>query len=79
MAIHWCGTGLSAIPGLKKLILDGNDVIVWNRTVSKARKALEGVQVQINEFDMNTLGEKLAPRDIIVSMLQETGMFLLQN
>ena len=69
MAIHWCGTGLSAIPGLKKLILDGNDVIVWNRTVSKARKALEGVQVQINEFDMNTLGEKLAPRDIIVSML----------
>ena len=69
MAIHWCGTGVSAIPGLKKLILDGNDVIVWNRTVSKARKALEGVQVQINEFDMNTLGEKLAPRDIIVSML----------
>ena len=69
MAIHWCGTGLSAIPGLKKLILDGNDVIVWNRTVSKARKALEGVQVQINEFDMTTLGEKLAPRDIIVSML----------
>ena len=69
MAIHWCGTGLSAIPGLKKLILDGNDVIVWNRTVSKARKALEGVQVQINEFDMNALGEKLAHRDIIVSML----------
>ena len=57
MSIHWCGTGLSAIPGLKKLILDGNDVIVWNRTVSKARKALEGVQVQINEFNMNALGE----------------------
>ena len=69
MAIHWCGTGLSSIPGLKKLILDGNNVIVWNRTVSKARKALEGVQVQINEFDMNALGEKLAHRDIIVSML----------
>ena len=47
MAVHWCGTGLSAIPGLKKLILDGNNVIVWNRTVSKARKALEGVQVTI--------------------------------
>ena len=69
MAIHWCGTGLSSIPGLKKLILDGNNVIVWNRTVSKARKALEGVQVQINEFDMSALGEKLADRDIIVSML----------
>ena len=47
MAVHWCGTGLSAIPGLKKLILDGNNVIVWNRTVSKARKALEGVEVTI--------------------------------
>ena len=22
MTVHWCGTGLSAIPGLKKLILD---------------------------------------------------------
>ena len=36
MVVHWCGTGLSAIPGLKKLIIDGNNVIVWNRTVSKA-------------------------------------------
>ena len=69
MAVHWCGTGLSAIPGLKKLILDGNHVIVWNRTVSKARKALEGVQVTIYEFDIRALEEKLAPTDIIVSML----------
>ena len=45
MAIHWCGTGLSAIPGLKKLILDGNNVIVWNRTVSKAKKARRRAQV----------------------------------
>ena len=69
MAVHWCGTGLSAIPGLKKLILDGNNVVVWNRTVSKARKALEGVQVTIYEFDIKSLEEKLAPTDIIVSML----------
>ena len=69
MAVHWCGTGLSAIPGLKKLILGGNNVIVWNRTVSKSRKALEGVQVTIYEFDIEALEEKLAPTDIIVSML----------
>ena len=69
MAVHWCGTGLSAIPGLKKLILDGNNVVVWNRTVSKARKALKGVQVTIYEFDIRSLEEKLAPTDIIVSML----------
>ena len=69
MIVHWCGTGLSAIPGLKKLILDGNNVIVWNRTVSKARKALEGLQVTIYEFDFKALEEKLSPKDIIVSML----------
>tara|TARA_B100000886_G_scaffold337891_1_gene299602 strand:- start:85 stop:1227 length:1143 start_codon:yes stop_codon:yes gene_type:complete len=69
MVVHWCGTGLSAIPGLKKLIMDGNDVIVWNRTVSKAMRALEDVQVTICEFDIKALEEKLAPKDIIVSML----------
>ena len=69
MVVHWCGTGLSAIPGLKKLIMDGNDVIVWNRTVGKAIRALEGVQAKINEFNINTLEQTLASGDIIVSML----------
>ena len=69
MVVHWCGTGLSAIPGLKKLIMDGNNVIVWNRTVSKATKALAGLSATIHEFNMNALKEKLAPGDIIVSML----------
>ena len=65
MVVHWCGTGLSAIPGLKKLIMDGNNVIVWNRTVSKATKALAGVSATIHEFDINALEEKLAPEDIL--------------
>ena len=49
--------------------MDGNDVIVWNRTVSKAMKALEGVQAKINEFNINVLEQTLASGDIIVSML----------
>ena len=69
MVVHWCGTGLSAIPGLKKPIMDGNNVIVWNRTVSKATKALAGVSATIHEFNIKELEEKLAPGDIIVSML----------
>ena len=69
MVVHWCGTGLSAIPGLKKLITDGKKVIVWNRTVSKAISALEGVQATINEFNIDTLEHSLASGDIIVSML----------
>ena len=55
MVVHWCGTGLSAIPGLKKLIMDGNNVIVWNRTVSKATKALAGVSATIHEFNIKEL------------------------
>ena len=69
MAVHWCGTGLSAIPGLRKLILDGNKVIVWNRTVRKAREALEGIEVEICAFDIEDLEKKLNPKDIVVSML----------
>ena len=38
--IHWLGTGLSAIPGLKMLIENGHSVMVYNRTVEKAIKAL---------------------------------------
>ncbi len=35
MTIHWCGTGLSAIPGLRRLIEAGHPVTVWNRTVER--------------------------------------------
>ena len=38
--IHWCGTGLSAIPGLRRLIERGHPVTVWNRTPDKARAAV---------------------------------------
>ena len=41
--IHWLGTGLSAIPGLKMLIENGHSVIVYNRTVEKALEALRKV------------------------------------
>ena len=36
MRIHWCGTGLSAIPGLRRLILAGHPVTVWNLPVEAA-------------------------------------------
>ena len=39
MTIHWCGTGLSAVPGLRRLIAAGYPVTVWNRTVKKAQDA----------------------------------------
>ncbi|MBR9652349.1 saccharopine dehydrogenase family protein [Thalassovita aquimarina] len=69
MTIHWCGTGLSAIPGLRRLIDNGHKVTVWNRTVEKAREAVGDLTDEIRAFDMDTLAEAVAEGDVVVSML----------
>ncbi len=69
MTIHWCGTGLSAIPGLRRLIEAGHDVQVWNRTPDKAREAVGDLTDKIAGFDIDTLGAVLTPGDVVVSML----------
>lgn len=69
MTIHWCGTGLSAIPGLRRLIEAGHDVQVWNRTVDKARDAVGDLTDKIAVFDADALAAALAPGDVVVSML----------
>ena len=68
MTIHWCGTGLSSIPGLKRLIAGPVPVVVWNRTVGKARAAL-GDAPDIRAFEPAALAAALAPGDVVVSML----------
>ena len=69
--IHWLGTGLSAIPGLKMLIESGHSVLVYNRTVEKAIKALSDVKgdYQVFVFSLQSLEENVAAGDIVVSML----------
>ncbi|WP_435256801.1 saccharopine dehydrogenase family protein [Thioclava sp. FR2] len=69
MTIHWCGTGLSSVPGLRRLIEGGNDVVVWNRTVDKARKVVGDVAKDIRAFSLEALSDALEPGDIAVSML----------
>lgn len=69
MIIHWCGTGLSALPGLRRLIEAQYPVTVWNRTVEKAREALIDLTYDVHKFDMEDLSQALAGGDIIVSML----------
>ncbi len=69
MTIHWCGTGLSAIPGLRRLLAAGRDVMVWNRTVEKARAAVGDLTDAIRPFDMDALATALKPGDVAVSML----------
>ena len=69
MTIHWCGTGLSAIPGLRRLIEAGHKVTVWNRTEAKARDAVGDLTDDIHAFDIAALGAVLARGDVVVSML----------
>ncbi|SNS88189.1 saccharopine dehydrogenase family protein [Antarctobacter heliothermus] len=69
MTIHWCGTGLSAVPGLRRLIENGHPVTVWNRTEAKAREAVGDLTDDIHPFDRDALAAVLKPGDVIVSML----------
>ena len=69
MTIHWCGTGLSSIPGLRRLLSAGHPVTVWNRTVSKAQAAVGDLATDIRAFSLEALEAALAPGDIAVSML----------
>ena len=69
MTIHWCGTGLSAIPGLRRLIEAGHEVTVWNRTVEKAQDAVGDLTDRINAFTIEALSAEVQPGDVVVSML----------
>ncbi|MGI3185144.1 saccharopine dehydrogenase family protein [Nioella aestuarii] len=69
MTIHWCGTGLSAIPGLRRLIEAGQPVVVWNRTIAKAEEAVGDLTKDIRVFDLDAIGAALQPGDVAVSML----------
>jgi saccharopine dehydrogenase-like NADP-dependent oxidoreductase len=69
MTIHWCGTGLSSGPGLRRLIGAGLPVTVWNRTVDKARETVGVLTTDIRPYTLAALTGALAPGDVAVSML----------
>ena len=69
MTIHWCGTGLSSAPGLRRLIEAGHKVVVWNRTVEKAREAVGDLTQDIRPYSLADLTAALQPGDVAISML----------
>lgn len=69
MTIHWVGTGLSAVPGLRRLLKGATPVVVWNRTVEKAREAVGDLTGDIREYSSQALAGALQPGDVVVSML----------
>ena len=69
MTIHWCGTGLSSAPGLRRLLAAGHKVVVWNRTVQKARDVVGDLTQDIRPYALEALKDALHPGDLAVSML----------
>lgn len=69
MTIHWCGTGLSSGPGLRRLLEAGQDVVVWNRAPEKAREVVGDLARDIRAYSLEALTAALQPGDIAVSML----------
>jgi len=69
MTIHWCGTGLSSGPGLRRLIEAGHKVVVWNRTVANAQEAVGDIAKDIRAYTLPALTAALAPGDVAISML----------
>ena len=69
MTIHWVGTGLSAVPGLRRLLKGATPVVVWNRTVEKAREAVGDLTTDIREYSPEALAAAVQPGDVVVSML----------
>ena len=70
--IHWLGSGLSSIPGIRRLASKNHKLTVWNRTISKAQKSIDHVKtenVSARTFNINEIREKAEQGDIIVSQL----------
>ena len=70
--IHWLGTGLSSIPGIRRLAKNYDNLTIWNRTLEKAEQSINHVNknnVVAKKFDMQLLSNSLEASDIVVSQL----------
>ena len=69
--IHWLGAGLSSGPGLIRLLANGANVCLWNRTLAHAHHlvAESPSKPEICALDLDDLAERLQPGDVVVSML----------
>ncbi|MCB1408660.1 MAG: saccharopine dehydrogenase, partial [Rhodobacteraceae bacterium] len=65
MRIHWCGTGLSSRPGLRRLIGDGHPVTVWNLPVEQAREAVGDMTDDIRAMTPGEIEKEMKRGDIV--------------
>ncbi len=72
--VHWLGAGLSSLPGIEKIALSPQPLILWNRTLSKAQEAVDalGCDVDVKALDWDVLSATVNTGDVVVSMLPAT-------
>ena len=57
--IHWIGTGLSSVPGLRRLLNQTEDICVWNRSLDKAQSLVGDLTKNIRVFNLENLQKGL--------------------
>ena len=70
--IHWLGTGLSSIPGIRRIANKYDNLTIWNRTLAKAERSINHVSknnVSAKKFDIVQLTKNLNAGDIVISQL----------
>ena len=75
--IHWCGTGLSAVPGLRRLLEAGHEITVWSIPRQSAVDAVGDLTERIEEFEDKAFEAALDSGDVIVSMVPADGHLAL--
>ena len=73
--VHWLGTGLSSIPGIRRLATNLENFTVWNRTLEKAQASLSHVNktnVNAKTFNIENIISEIKSGDIIISQLPAT-------
>ena len=56
--VHWIGTGLSSLPGIRRLAKNLENLTVWNRTLEKAEHSINHVNksnVRAKKFDIDNI------------------------
>ena len=63
--IHWLGTGLSSIPGIRRLAQNYDFLTIWNRTIEKA----EVIADEVGGFaiPLKDVASRLKDADIVIS------------
>ena len=76
--IHWLGAGLSSIPGIRRMVSNGHNITVWNRTLEKAKRSInhfESDKADAKELNFKNLEKEIKEGDIIVSQLSANMHF----